>query len=99
MNYGEHRKALAAELKRRIVVAGGDGVSVRGGKGTAWGWIHVGTPSGQCFTPAQREAVEKVVGENAGGNFWCGEIHEVERILGMKEAVPAYENEYGSLET
>lgn len=82
--YGEHRKRLARELKARIVAAGGKGVSVQGGRGTAWGWIDVkGSLSGGEFTPAERRAVEKVTGSPTGVNYWVGRIEELECILGM----------------
>lgn len=82
-DYGEHRKKLAQELKRRIIAAGGKGVMVRGGRGTAWGWIEVFGPDFGTFTPEQRKAVEGVTGSPAGGNCWVGEIETVERILGV----------------
>jgi hypothetical protein len=83
-DYGEHRKKLAKELKARIIAAGGEGVSVRGQRGTAWGWIGVsGSGRFSNFTPAQKRAVENVVGGKAGLNFWVGEIDDVERILGV----------------
>jgi hypothetical protein len=82
-DYGEHRKKLAQELKRRIIAAGGEGVMVRGGRGTAWGWIEVFGPDFGTFTPVQRQAVESVTHSPAGGNCWVGEIATVERILGM----------------
>lgn len=82
--YGEHRVKLVRELKDRIVSGGGNGVHVRGGRGTAWGWIDVsGSLPGGEFTPAQKRAVEQVTGSPTGGNFWVGEIEKVERILGM----------------
>lgn len=81
MNYGEHRKQLACLLKQQLEKAGGKGVSVRGGTGTAWGWIHVmGSPRGDHFTKKQSRAVEKVCGPH-GLNYWCGEIETVEGIL------------------
>ena len=83
--YAERRKWLAEQLKDRIVAAGGKGVRVRCGRGTAWGWIDVWCPKGSLeFTPAQRKAVEQVVGGKLGGNCWVGEIGEVERILGVE---------------
>lgn len=83
--YGDHRKSLARELKARIVKAGGLGVHVRGGRGTAWGWIDVsGSLPGGTFTPDQRQAVESVTGKRAGSNFWVGTIEDVERILGIE---------------
>jgi hypothetical protein len=85
-SYGGHRKSLARELKKRIIAAGGEGVSVRGGRGTAWGWINVWGPNYGTFTPAQRKAVESVTGSPAGGNCWVGEIETIERILG----IPSY---------
>lgn len=82
--YGDHRKRLARELKLMIVNAGGKGVSVRGGRGTAWGWIDVkGSLPGGEFTPAQRKAVELVTGGRTGVNFWVGKIEDVERILNI----------------
>lgn len=85
-NYGEHRKKLAKELKARIVAAGGKGVRVLGGQGTAWGWINVWGANWSDFTPVQRKAVETVCRSPAGGNCWIGEIETVESILG----VPSY---------
>lgn len=82
-NYGEHRKKLAQELKKRIIAAGGQGIMVRGGRGTAWGWIDVWGPNYGTFTPAQRKAVESVTHSPAGGNCWVGKIEDVERILGI----------------
>lgn len=85
--YGDHRKKLAKELKAKIVAAGGKGVSVRGGRGTAWGWLDVkGSEPGGKFTPEQREAVERVTGNRPGVNFWVGTIEDVERIL----SIPGY---------
>jgi hypothetical protein len=82
--YGDYKKRLVKELKKRIVAAGGDGVSVRGGRGTAWGWIDVWcSPGADGFTPQQRRAVESVVGGSAGGNCWVGKLEEVGRILGI----------------
>lgn len=82
--YGEHRKRLVKELKARIVAAGGKGVSVQGGRGTAWGWIDVrGSGRFGEFTKAQRRAVEKVTGSPAGLNCWVGQIETVERIVGI----------------
>jgi len=82
--YGDYKKRLVKELKKRIVATGGEGVSVRGGRGTAWGWIDVWGPNGgEEFTPAQRKAVESVVGGSAGANCWCGELETVGRILGI----------------
>ncbi len=81
---GEWKKQLVRELKKRIEAAGGKGVSVRSGRGTAWGWIDVwATDSLNGFSPAQRKAVESVVGGSAGGNCWTGEIETVGRILGI----------------
>lgn len=86
-DYGEHRKKLIKELKARIVAAGGKGVRVHGGRGTAWGWIDVwGSEQFSNFTPAQRKAIEAVCGSPAGANCWVGRIETVERILG----VPGY---------
>ncbi len=82
-NYGEHRKRLVKELKARIVAAGGKGVRVHGGRGTAWGWIDVWGAKFSDFTPAQRKAVEKVCGSPAGANCWVGRIEDVERLLGV----------------
>lgn len=83
-SYGEHRKKLARKLKDRILAAGGDGVHVRGGHGTAWGWIDIsGSLPGGQFTPAQKRAVEQVTGSPTGVNCWVGKIEDVERILGM----------------
>ena len=76
----EHKKELARELKRRIIAAGGQGVSVRGGRGTAWAWIEVEGPGGQSFTAVQRKAVEEVCGPCCA-NVWVGRLDEVERIL------------------
>lgn len=85
--YADHRTKLAKELKTKIVAAGGEGVHVRGGLGTAWGWIDVsGSLPGGEFTPAQRKAVEQVTGSRTGVNYWVGKIEDVERILG----VPTY---------
>jgi len=82
--YGEWKKRLVRELKKKVVAAGGEGVSVRGGRGTAWGWIEIlGPNGGDSFTPAQRKAIETVCGSPPGGNFWCGELAEVGRILGI----------------
>lgn len=81
--YPEYKKRLVKELKKRIEAAGGEGVSVRGGRGTAWGWIDVWGPGCKDFTPAQRKAVESVVGGSPGGNCWCGELSTVGRILGI----------------
>lgn len=86
-DYADHRTALAKELKRRIVAAGGEGVRVRGGRGTAWGWIDVWGPEFCNFTPTQRKAVEQVTGSPAGGNCWVGTIEDVERILGIHSLV------------
>lgn len=83
-SYGQHRITLAKELKRRIIAKGGAGVTVRGGRGTAWDWIDVCGTNYNTFTPEQRVAVEAVVGRPAGGNVWVGEIETVERILGVK---------------
>jgi len=85
-DYGEHRKKLAKELKARIVAAGGNGVRVKGGQGTAWGWIDVWGAESSNFTPAQRKAVEEVCRSPAGANCWVGTIEDIERILG----VPSY---------
>ncbi len=81
----EHKKELVRELKKRIITAGGQGVSVRGGRGTAWGWIEVWGPGGQSFTAVQRKAVEEVCGR-CGANFWVGELDDVERILARPQA-------------
>lgn len=82
--YGEHRNALAAELKRRLVTAGARGVHVRGGRGTAWGWIDIsGSQKWGHFTAKERRIVERICGSPPGLNFWVGEIKDVERILGM----------------
>lgn len=63
MTYGEHRQLLAKELKKRLEAAGGKGISVRGGTGTAWGWIHVmGSVRGDRFTKEQAQAVRQVCG-------------------------------------
>lgn len=87
-DYADHRTALAKELKRKIVEAGGEGVSVRGGRGTAWGWIDVwGSSEFREFTTAQRKAVEQVTGSSAGLNCWVGTIEDVERILGIPSPV------------
>lgn len=83
-DYGEWKKQLARELKKRIETAGGKGVSVRGDRGTAWGWISVwGPDGGKEFTPAQRKAVESVICGSAGGNCWCGELETLGRLLGI----------------
>jgi len=80
-NYQEHRKNLARLLKQQIEKAGGQGVSVRGDTGTAWGWIHVmGSVRGDRFTEEQAQAVRQVCGPH-GLNYWCGEIETVEGIL------------------
>ena len=51
--YGDYKKRLVKELKKRIVAAGGDGVSVRGGRGTAWGWIDVWcSPGAEASRPS-----------------------------------------------
>lgn len=76
----EHKKNLARELKQRIIAAGGKGVHVQGGRGTAWGWIEVMGPGGKTFTQAQRKAVEEVCG-SACANVWVGRLDDVERIL------------------
>ena len=82
--YGDHRKALVRALKAKIVAAGGVGVMVRGGRGTAWGWIDVWGPNFGDFTPAQRKAVEQVTGSPAGANCWVGTIEDVERIVNIR---------------
>ena len=82
--YGEPLPMLARELKARIVAAGGNGVSVRGQRGTAWGWIDVsGSLHGGEFTPEQKQAVQEVTGSPTGVNFWVGKIEDVERIFGI----------------
>lgn len=86
--YAEHRKRLAKELKARIVEAGGKGVRVRGGRGTAWGWIDVwGSGRFSEFTPAQGQAVERITGSKLGLNCWVGTIKDVERILNIPSPV------------
>lgn len=83
-NYGDWKKQLARELKKKIIAAGGQGVRVVGGRGTGWGWIDVWAPPGAAgFTPEQRKAVESVVGGSAGGNCWVGQLEDVGRILGI----------------
>lgn len=82
--YGAHRKKLSRLLKQKIVEAGGEGIHVRCGRGTAWGWLDVsGSLPGGEFTPAQRQAVENVTHGRAGGNFWVGTLEDVGRILGI----------------
>ena len=80
---GQWKKDLTRELKRRIVAAGGAGVGVTGGRGTAWGWIEVLGPDGGSFTDAQRNAVRQVTSGEPGGNYWCDELKEVGELLGM----------------
>lgn len=85
MSYGEHRKALVKELKARLVRAGAKGVHVRGGRGTAWGWIDIrGSRRWGEFTARERRIVERITGRTTGANFWCAEIDEVERMLGVR---------------
>lgn len=87
--YADRRTALAKELKRRIVAAGGQGVRVKGGRGTAYGWIDVWCSEGaDGFTPEQRQAVETVTGSSAGGNCWVGRVEEVEMILEPSKRKP-----------
>ena len=82
--YAEQRKRLVKELKAKLVKAGAAGISVRGGRGTAWGWIDIsGSGPGGEFTAKQRRVIEQITGITPGGNFWVAEMEEVERILGI----------------
>ncbi|MCK5235884.1 MAG: hypothetical protein KAR06_02770 [Deltaproteobacteria bacterium] len=82
-DYGEYKKLLCRELKKRIIAAGGKGVRVNGGRGTAWGWIEVWGAKYSMFTKRQRKAVEKVCKSPAGGNCWVGQLKEVGGVLGI----------------
>jgi len=86
-SYAAHKAKLVLELKRRIVSAGGSGVLVRGGKGTAYGWIEVtgGPVFGDSFTKQQVVAIKRVFGpdQHPGANFFVVQVHHLARMFKM----------------
>jgi len=84
--YSRHKTKLAAELKKRIISAGGPGVLVRGGQGTAYGWIEVtgGPTLGSAFTKQQITAIKRVFpGQSPGANFFCIPVHQLAKVFNM----------------
>ena len=84
MAYGEHRKNLVKKLKAGLTQEGAPKINVRGGRGRGGNWIDVtGSGEGGKFTPGEKEAIKRVCGAFPESNFWCSEVEQVGKILGI----------------
>lgn len=65
----KHETLVQIDAIRRALKKKCRTLSVRNGRGTAWGWVDItGSDPGGCFTAAER-AVLTELGMSPGGNF------------------------------